>query len=60
MQVLNKWKGYTGQHAGTQAFITQMVKIVGTEPLESSNGNQTLLSTYRVSVYIQVVSFCAT
>ena len=35
-------------HRGTQSFITQMVKMVGTEPLEASGGNTTLLPTYRV------------
>ena len=47
-KVLINWRAYTDMHRGTQSFITQMVKMVGTEPLEASGGNTTLLPTYRV------------
>ena len=47
-KVLINWRAYTDMHRGTQSFVTQMVKMVGTEPLEASGGNTTLLPTYRV------------
>ena len=34
---------------GTQSFVSQMTKMVGTEPLESSHGDQSLLPTYMVN-----------
>ena len=47
-KVLINWRAYTDMYRGTQSFVTQMVKMVGTEPLEASGGNTTLLPTYRV------------
>lgn len=35
---------------GTQSFVSQMTKMVGTEPLESSHGDQSLLPTYMVGM----------
>ena len=55
-KVLIDWRAYVSMYHGTQAFITQMVKMVGTEPLESSNGNNTLLPTYRVSMSVSIES----
>ena len=48
-KVLINWRAYVDMHRGTQAFITQMVKMVGDEPLETSNGDVTLLPTYTVN-----------
>ena len=47
-KVLINWKAYTKMRSGTQAFVTQMTKMVGTEPLESSHGDLSLLPTYMV------------
>ena len=41
--------------SGTRSFISQMAKMVGPEPIESSNGNATLLNTYVVSHCMQEV-----
>ena len=40
-------------HEGARSFIKQMVKMVGTEPLETSNGDYTMLSTYKVSTVVK-------
>lgn len=48
-KVLINWRAYVQMFQGMQSFISQLVKMVGTEPLESSNGDHTLLPTYRVS-----------
>ena len=53
-KVLINWRAYVDMHRGTQAFITQMVKMVGDEPLETSNGDVTLLPTYTVNCRIVV------
>ena len=47
--VLISWRGYTKMRGGTQMFVQQMTKMVGSEPLESSHGDQSLLPTYMVS-----------
>ena len=48
-QVISAWRGYNGMLSGTRMFIGQLAKMVGPEPIESSNGNNTLLNTYIVS-----------
>ena len=50
-KVLINWRAYTTCYGGTQSFISQMAKMVGVEPLESSNGDLLLLPTYRVREY---------
>ncbi len=56
--MLSDFKAFSGMYEGTQTFITQMTKMVGTEPLESSNGDNTLLTTYMVSICIQYDIHC--
>ena len=48
-KVLINWKAYVNMHHGVQAFISRMGGMVGSEPLESSGGDNTLLPQYRVS-----------
>ena len=48
-KILITWRAYATIFHGARSFISQMTKMVGTEPVESSNGNITLLPTYRVS-----------
>ncbi len=48
-QVISSWRGYSGMLSGTRMFIGQLAKMVGPEPMETSNGNNTLLNTYIVS-----------
>ena len=43
---------------GTQSFVSQMTKMVGTEPLESSHGDQSLLPTYMVRKYMHCIDLC--
>ena len=47
-KVLIAWRGYGSIYHAARTFISQMTKMVGTEPVESSNGNTSLLPTYRV------------
>ena len=56
--MLVKWKKYVGMHEGARSFIKQMVKMVGTEPLETSNGDYTMLSTYKVSTVVKGTLMC--
>lgn len=47
-RVLIAWRGYADMRHGVQAFITQMSRLVGSEPLESAGGDRSLLPTYKV------------
>ena len=49
LQVIRDWEGYNKMLKGAQLFITQMQKMVGLEPKDSSYGNTTLIPTYVVS-----------
>ena len=40
---------------GTQSFVSQMTKMVGTEPLESSHGDQSLLPTCMVNTVQKII-----
>ena len=48
-KVLINWKAYVNMRHSVQTFISRMGGMVGSEPLESSNGDNTLLPQYRVS-----------
>ena len=48
--VLISWRQYEGMYKGSMSFVNQMIKMVGLEPLESSNGDSMLLPKYLVSV----------
>ena len=47
--LLIAWRAYSTIYHAARTFISQMTSMVGTEPVESSNGNTALLPTYRVS-----------
>ena len=51
-QLLISWRAYNTIYHAVRSFISQMTKMVGSEPVESSNGNTTLLPTYRVGVCV--------
>lgn len=50
-KVVNSWRAYSQCYDATRTFITEMTKIVGTEPVESSEGKLTVLPMYRVCTY---------
>ena len=47
-KVLIAWRAYGNMYHGARTFISQMTRMVGTEPVETSNGNTSLLPTYKV------------
>ena len=47
-KVLIAWRAYGNMYHGARTFISQMTRMVGTEPVETSNGNTALLPTYKV------------
>ncbi len=49
--VVNGWRAYSQCYDATRTFITEMTKMVGHDPLESSEGRITVLPMYRVCFY---------
>ncbi len=50
LKVITDWNGYTGMVSSVRTFVSQMTKMVGPEPKDTSHGNATLIPKYVVRI----------